>query len=1382
MDKQEAQIVINLDASQPINELGVLENRYKELKQRLAEAKAAPKEIKQLEKSQKLGEEEAQFNPDFDFKKHEQDAERLKFLKSENNDLKAITAELQKTEDAYKKLRAELGLQGMTMSQLRREAKDLNSQISNTLNPESKNILDKQLAEVTVELNKQNQKLKESKEAWALLSNGARLETIISETERASRSIKVLRDTEKLLIEQLESGKLSNEKQINYQNELKETQKQLNKLTIDAKKADEQLDRTKEFEGFEKMRKSTKLAAMSINELERYLQLANEKLKDMDRGSEAFKKLRREVNLANAEIDQHTRKVKFNLITYMKAEGLDSSFKSVIGDIALKAFYLPFELFAKGVEKLKLLSDQLTSIEKKAGMSKKEVANLNEELQKTSTRTTQDELLKIAEIGGAMGVAKDQLAGFTVETNKINVALGEEFGSVEEVTKSLGILKNVFKETKDLQYGDAMSRVGSSINELSNIGSATAPNMAKFAQNVGALGQLGGSVQNLLAFGAFFQDLGVDVDKASGGLTNLMLQANKHKELYLAQINSTRKGIKMTSQEFKDLYNTDPNKLLMELAKSFEGLKPDQVASGLQKMKVGTQESIAVMGALSNNIDMANRYMDTSNKAFKENISITNEAAKMEENFAGQLAKAGKEFDKAGMTIMNAFLPSLLALLKGFFTFIEVLKALPKFLNDYKGTILVLIVSIVAFNHASIAASLASLRFAARLRLLRAATLANVRAFKLLTKAMIGNTFIAVAVVLVALGVAFYETYQRSQALRANVAGIINVFKAFGDVLVGVKDLVKAFFSFDNISIENAKQKLDELGEKFKNAFKAGKDELLMTEWIAEGKKTDKKKKENETTYKSEAELKGTKTMTADNINIPDSPDKDEKGKKKSEKAQSDHEKFLKQIHEHSQEIFGIQKDFDAQFQTENEKQLGEIDKKFLAILDKNASMQDEIKKSDKLTAQQKIDLTKDLHEKIMQITEQWATESAQMEAKQARKAFEDALKAEVEFAEAKSDLEYELDLERMNVEERQTIEKVSAMEQRYEDLRLLAEKYGQEMIDYEDFMLQKIIENFYPAEEAQKTAEQKAIDAEKNKYEKLKILYKDNHKILESIEKAHLAKMLLLDKQSNEKRLQAYQNFGSEFANMLGALNSFIAQEGGQMSNFQKSLGIAQIAIETGVALSTIITKATASGVTPIDIAVQVAAGVGLILTNMAKATAIINTAQVNQVYQQKKAEFASGGKTDSIISGNTSHADGGLPIIDPKTGQKIAEIESGEMILSRKTVANNPFLVNELLKSSMFDNGKSILPKIQASFKPSQAVSSRFENGGIFGNLQTNQNSSLDLSPILQQYEQMANVMAQIAEKMGQPSEAFITYKNLDKSLGEMKDIKKQADIFNL
>ncbi len=126
----------------------------------------------------------------------------------------------------------------------------------------------------------------------------------------------------------------------------------------------------------------------------------------------------------------------------------------------------------------------------------------------------------------------------------------------------------------------------------------------------------------------------------------------------------------------------------------------------------------------------------------------------------------------------------------------------------------------------------------------------------------------------------------------------------------------------------------------------------------------------------------------------------------------------------------------------------------------------------------------------------------------------------------------------------------------------------------------------------------------------------------------------------------------------------------------------------------------------------------VGLIMAAIATAKSLV---EINKIKNTKAPEFARGG----ILDG-PSHAHGGMPVINPNTGRKVAEMEGGEAILSRRTYANNRSIIDTLLFSSMYRNGAAISPAWQGSpyfamdygaLNRSVNHVRRYDRGGIFG-----------------------------------------------------------------
>jgi hypothetical protein len=120
-------------------------------------------------------------------------------------------------------------------------------------------------------------------------------------------------------------------------------------------------------------------------------------------------------------------------------------------------------------------------------------------------------------------------------------------------------------------------------------------------------------------------------------------------------------------------------------------------------------------------------------------------------------------------------------------------------------------------------------------------------------------------------------------------------------------------------------------------------------------------------------------------------------------------------------------------------------------------------------------------------------------------------------------------------------------------------------------------------------------------------------------------------------------------------------------------------------------------------DFGVATAIGIGLALATTA--------AEVVEIGKQKAPEFEKGG-----IATGSRHSEGGIAMIDSKTGRKVGEMEDGEpyMILSRNTYSNNKQVIDSLLESSTKRNGAKIEPWFKT--QPYR----RFDYGGVTKTIQ--------------------------------------------------------------
>lgn len=310
------------------------------------------------------------------------------------------------------------------------------------------------------------------------------------------------------------------------------------------------------------------------------------------------------------------------------------------------------------VKKAMDFEDRLVDVGKTTNMAGKELQDFGKFLREINTRTSFEDLLVIGEIGGRLGVAKEELKDFVVYGNQFAVALAKDYsGGVEEAITQVAKLKNVFRELKDIPIATAITKAGSVINELGASGLGTSQNLNDFLLRLGALpDKFKPSIQNAAALGAVLEKAGINAEVGASGLTKFFLDATTN-------IAGFSQQMKLGRKEALDLFKTDPTGFLLRFSKSLENADPEQLALKLKELGIGTQESIKVLGVLATNTQLLGKAQDIANTSFDKGISLQQEAQKKEATRLAQLEKMKKRFEDLAITFGEKMLPALEKLL-----------------------------------------------------------------------------------------------------------------------------------------------------------------------------------------------------------------------------------------------------------------------------------------------------------------------------------------------------------------------------------------------------------------------------------------------------------------------------------------------------------------------------------------------------------------------------------------------------------------------------------------------------------------------------------------------------------------------------------------------
>jgi TP901 family phage tail tape measure protein len=375
------------------------------------------------------------------------------------------------------------------------------------------------------------------------------------------------------------------------------------------------------------------------------------------------------------------------------ADGFNKYFGMLTAFIAtITGLSFAFRSLAEDVAKM---DDIYADVMKTTGMTKGEVKALNEEFKEWDTRTLREDLNKIAEEGGRIGIAKNKIAEFTQAMDVANVALGDSFtGGVDEVTNKLGKLKLLFKETKDEQVEKAYMSIGSAINDLGANGVASEENIADFTTRVGSLPEaLKPAIQDALGLGAAFEESGIEAEIGSRAYGIVLNRAT-------TDAGNFGKVMGISKKEVEDLINTNPVEFFLKFSESMKGMNAVDTGKTLDALKINADGANKVIGAAANSTDRFRELLDMSNNSFKTGTSLINEFNIKNNTLAAKLDKSKKDFKEQALILGEKLNPVLLKSTDIVTYIIKLMPGLINFFSKYGGTILYLVSIIGAYTAA----------------------------------------------------------------------------------------------------------------------------------------------------------------------------------------------------------------------------------------------------------------------------------------------------------------------------------------------------------------------------------------------------------------------------------------------------------------------------------------------------------------------------------------------------------------------------------------------------------------------------------------------------------------------------------------------------------
>lgn len=469
------------------------------------------------------------------------------------------------------------------------------------------------------------------------------------------------------------------------------------------------------------------------------------------------------------------------------------------------------------IDENKKISDSIANVQKTASITEAEARKLSDALRFRDTRTSLADQLDIAAIGGQLGIATDQLQSFTEGTDVLNVALGDQFSNVEELTRQFAGLRNVLTDFKTDNVANDILKIGNAVNVLEAEGSATAPIITDFASRIAGAGiPLGATTDKILGLSTVLAELNVTPERGATAVTRLLSEIAKAPDTFA-------KVVGQSAGDFRKLVESDIVGALTLVSKAVANGTASNVefAKLLDSLGIEAAGATEVLGKLGGNVDLLNTRVGQSQESLRNTNSITAEFESKNNNAAAAIDKLKNALVNlfTGNNVQDAVEAVATALTK----VINIIDDAPDFIKEYKAELIGLSVALIALKRESIAAGVAVVTQSAAFQSLTTAqglaTLAT-RAYALAVASIpyVGIGIVVSAIVIAIEGLA-KETSNAEAATRAFSDAQAKVTEETG------KEVAQIKASFDTLrsdtTLKGEKKKvIDELLKQYPDYLK----------------------------------------------------------------------------------------------------------------------------------------------------------------------------------------------------------------------------------------------------------------------------------------------------------------------------------------------------------------------------------------------------------------------------------------------------------------------------------------------------------------------------------------------------------------------------------
>ena len=280
-----------------------------------------------------------------------------------------------------------------------------------------------------------------------------------------------------------------------------------------------------------------------------------------------------------------------------------------------------------------------------------ELRNLAKTLPATHT-----EIAAVAEAAGQLGVARDDIVGFTATM----IDLGETTNlTADEAATNIAQISNVMG-TMDREGSEGVERFGATLVELGNNGASTESEILDMAQRIaGAAKTVGASESDVLALSNTLASMGIRAEMGGGVAQRVILKMRAAVDEGGESLETFAQVAGTSAEEFATKFRSSPMEALDLVAQGIGRVNGEggNVTETLKEMGIKGTEETQVMLALASAGDLLSESLRMGDEAWKSNTALAEEASKRYETSEARIRTAWNNIKDAAIDAGGSILP-----------------------------------------------------------------------------------------------------------------------------------------------------------------------------------------------------------------------------------------------------------------------------------------------------------------------------------------------------------------------------------------------------------------------------------------------------------------------------------------------------------------------------------------------------------------------------------------------------------------------------------------------------------------------------------------------------------------------------------------------------